>query len=131
MTKHEQHGFTLIELLITIVIVGVLAAIAYPSYQNSVLKSNRTEGTRTMLETAQTLERCYTTSNTYVGCVPATIVTDNGYYSIAVAAPTASTFTLTATPQGNQTKDGECGTLTLNQAGAKGKSGTASVTDCW
>lgn len=136
-TMRNRHlGFTLIELMIVVAIVAILAAIAYPSYQEQVRRSNRTEGQRTMLETAQRLERCYTEYNAYDagGCnVNFPVVTEKGNYSIAATTLTASTFTLTATRAGNQATD-RCGNFTYTHTGVKGISGASAgltANDCW
>ena len=60
-----QKGFSLIELVIAVAIVGILAAIAYPTYQEQVRKGKRTDATSSLLELAQRLERCYTQNNAY------------------------------------------------------------------
>ena len=67
-----QKGVTLMELLVVMVIVGILAAIAYPSYRAQVMRSHRSDAKIALERAAQTLERCYTNSNPqgYGGCVP-------------------------------------------------------------
>lgn len=134
------RGFSLIELMVVVLIVGIIAAIAYPSYRRSVLKSHRADGETALMDYAQQLERCYTQYNAYnnnscqaykdiSGSNSAT--SDEGYYTITGAFPTSDQYTLTATPthKGGQNDDTGCATLTLNQAGKKGSSGGSS--SCW
>lgn len=135
MQKIRQiTGFTLIELMITVAIVGILAAIAYPSYQDSVRKSWRANAASCLMELAQGMERRFTGSSSYAGatlpssgCPTEGGMTDRYGFSFAVA-PTANTFTLRAVPVGPQAND-PCGTLTITQTGQKGSAGT--VSDCW
>lgn len=126
--KQTQLGFTLIELMIVVAIVGILAGIAYPSYQDSVMKSRRADAEGALLGFANAMERYFTVNNTYVG---APVVAGTDYYNLAISedpAPTASTYTLTATPRATD----KCGTLTLTQAGVKGFNGTGvTAADCW
>jgi type IV pilus assembly protein PilE len=139
--RRYMQGVTLVELLIVVVIIGILTAVAYPSYRGHMLRTHRAEAKATLLESAQQLERCYTRFNAYnnAGCAAATALAVAGsgvpstgnYYVIKFsAAPTASAFSLTATPQGAQADDTTCGNLTLDQAGLRGASGTAPAT-CW
>lgn len=128
-------GFTLIELMIVVAIVGILVAVAYPSYQNQIIKSNRASAKACLMEHAQFLERYYTTNLTYVGAAPALGCTTEGNlnqrYLIATDNLGATTYQVTAIPQGAQTRDTLCGTLGLTQAGTRTETGTGTVADCW
>lgn len=130
--RPRRFGFTLIELMITVAIVGILAAIAYPSYQSHVVKSRRATAKACLMELAQFMERYYTTHMKYTGAsLPATQCrTDlSGFYTFAFdGAPTASTYTLQATAQGVQlNRDSGCSPLKLAHTGAR----TPTTGGCW
>lgn len=123
-----ERGFTLIELMIVVAVVGILAAIAIPSYQDSVRKSRRAQAKADIVEYAQMAERWFTVNNSYAGfTVPPDRETPQ--YGIVVNAA-ATSFTITATPEDGQVKD-RCGTLTINHAGVKTHSTEVPVKECW
>ena len=130
-------GFTLIELMIAIAVVGILAAIALPSYQNYVLKSGRADAKTGLFEAAQMLERCFTRNSSYAACPGAAGYprnTENDKYSISISAVGNTSFTVTATPLGSQTKDTDCTSFTLTHTGQKGANGgtdAADIEECW
>jgi len=132
----DKKGFTLIELLISVAIVGILAAVAYPSYTDFVLRSNRTEAQSELLRIANLQEqyfidnRAYTADMTELGLSADPFITENGYYSIDTSAfsAVASTYTLTATAKGSQLSgDTDCTTINVNEVGRK----TAETATCW
>lgn len=128
---HTTKGFTLIELLIVIVIIGVLAAIAIPSYRDQVTKTRRTDGQAALMMAAQILERCYTEYNAYnnTACVIPTS-SNESYYKLTSSNMSATTYILTATATGAQAGDDECTTLTLDQTNLKGATGS-NTSVCW
>ncbi|WP_455223134.1 type IV pilin protein [Kaarinaea lacus] len=145
--KSGVHGFTLIELLITVVIIGILAAIVIPAYNSQVRTTRRSDAISALLQSAQDLERCRSDTLSYTvaaGCQnhnndPATgappHLSERGNYVIT-AVQNATTFTLTATPVAGspQANDTQCAQFTLDQAGVKAaqdNTATDTTTDCW
>jgi type IV pilus assembly protein PilE len=130
----RTRGFNLVELMIVTAIIGILAAIAYPSYTQYVLRSNRADAQAILMESAQFMERYYTTNNSYVGATVLSAVSPKGAaggaikYNITFSvAPTATVYTLRAVPANGQTADTTCGTLTVSQTGAQ----TPTTAGCW
>jgi len=136
----KHNGFTLMELMITVAVIGILAAVAYPSYTSYILRSNRSEAKVGLVQAAQTLERCYTRSNAYndASCdiytnslaAGKSIITPNQRYKIT-GVVTAAAYVLTATALGPQLKDTKCGNFTLDELNAPNVSGSASAAECW
>ena len=131
MAVGKPNGFTLIELMIVVAIIGILAAIGYPAYNQYVEQSRRADIQGVLLDVAQRAERCYTTEQSYEDdgdfCVDMDSVNDAAeFYNVEVENVNATTFTLTAEPTDAQSDD-RCGTLTLNQAGQT----TSDGDDCW
>lgn len=140
----RQNGFTLIEIMIVVVIIGILAAIAYPNYTDSLMKGRRNQAKACLQEMSQFMERFYTTNLRYdvdtAGndvALPAGGCRVDGdlddFYDISFdGAVTARAYTLQAVPQGVQAnRDTACGTLTINEVGVRTRSGTADVSACW
>ncbi len=142
----RQAGFSLLEVMIVVAIVGILVAIAVPSYENSVVKTKRKAVAACMLEVSQFMERFYTTNLRYDQTAAATPVAVTmpdltcradltGAYTMAFqTTPTASAYTVQATPVGRQlAKDTACATLRIDQTGTRSVTGTLSATpnDCF
>lgn len=141
----NMAGFSLIELMIVVAVIAVIAAIGYPSYISSVVKTKRAAAEGCVSQYAGYMERFYTQNlrydkdtaggnNPVVGAAP-TLTLDcagpqnsGADYVFSVAAPTTSTFTVTATPKGaQQIRDTTCGALSIDQAGTK----LPTTSGCW
>ena len=123
--QRRSRGFTLLELMIAVVVVAILASIAYPSYRDFVVRSRRAEGKAALLDAAQSLERYFTTHNAY----PATLAAAGARTFSGENAGRAA-YTIAATPANGHT-DPDCGNLTLDQLGVRGRSGAAALGVCW
>ena len=128
-------GFTLIEVMIVVAVIAILAAVALPSYQDSVRKARRADAKGALTYVAQLMERRNTERNSYASATLGTLATDlypaiteNKHYTLALSNLAATTFTITATPAGNQSLD-PCGAYTLTQAGIRGAA--LAVDQCW
>ena len=135
--KRANQGFTLIELMIVVAVIGILSAIAYPSYMQYIRRGYRAEARTGLLQAQQYLERSSTAIGVYPTVLPTTLTSVNSNtYAISFAAGnTAAVFTLQAVPQGAQTGD-QCGTYTLSNTGVRGDKGATDGQagfdpDCW
>ena len=138
-----MKGFTLIEMMITVAIVGILAAIAYPSYVEHVYRSRRADAQGSLMELAQWMERNYMIALKYNQDSQGNAINNaslqakvqnlniSTYYTFTFNNIAGNAFTLSATPQGTQVND-RCGTLTLDNLGQKGVlNAQRSVQECW
>lgn len=147
--KKTVHGFTLMEVMIVVMIIGILSAIAIPSYQRSVDRSRRADAQAALIGLASYMERRYTENNSYcdngavvvIGCGTGTgdtgapsgystsVPTDGGtaYYNLLITAVDRTSFTVTAQRTGVMAGD-DCGNFTLNSIGVKG---VVDGTNCW
>lgn len=126
---NKSQGFTLIELLIVVAIVAIISAVAYPSYQDSVLKSRRSEALADLINMQLEQENFRMINTAYANAFGAGSndvkqpVSD--YYNYKITDTTATNYTLTATAKSTQLKDSGCLEMTLNEAGNK------TPATCW
>jgi type IV pilus assembly protein PilE len=147
MTRSRERGVTLLELMAVVVILGILASIAIPSYRSYLLRAQRTDATSALLRIAAAQEKFYLQNNTYASndlrddAPPAGLgidKTEHDYYTLEIAAGGNLTlgFTATATQKagGPQEKDKDCKTFTITQAGTRtaiNQSDADSTATCW
>lgn len=143
----NEHGVTLIELLIVVAIIGILAMVAYPSYQDSVIKTRRADALTAVMSMQLAQENFRGNCPYYsqnigsantcgVSSALSTLNTNStsrdGYYLLSVLANSASgnSYTIVATPQGTQVSDTACSPMTL-AINPSNPTGLRSPVDCW
>lgn len=157
--REKIFGFTLVELMIVIVVIGILAAVGYPSYRKYVYESRRSVAKTGLLNLQMAQEKYRTNCLQYATGIHATTLTctgslskdadgnhdlvgatasPDGYYTFAITLQTTNAlaqtnYSLIATAAGNQVSDTNCKTLSINQDGVKTStdSANAASTGCW
>lgn len=126
-------GFTLIEMMITVVILGIIAAIAVPVYKGNVQKSRRSEAIQAIATYQTILERCYAQNFTYNGACPALPASGSqsahGYYTITYATTVAG-YDIYANTAGVQSSDTTCTQFHVDQTNARTQTPSGN-SQCW
>lgn len=127
MKKNSSQGFTLIEVMIAVVIVGILAAIAYPSYIDYIIKSGRSEGVAAVMKVANLQEQYYLDNRAYATDMAklglaSPFLTEHGHYKYStgdiVNEEGENVFAFFVEAQGEQkSRDSDCGTIAMTPAG--------------
>ena len=128
-----QAGFTLIELMIVVAIIGVISAIALPSYNSYMTKSRRADAKVALTKMADAQERWYLQNSTYTKEVTDVggATSPDGNYKLEItttaAADLLNGYVMKATAIADQTNDAKCAEFILSSTGAK----TATNDVCW
>ncbi len=133
-TRKYMQGVTLLELMIVVVIIGILAAVAYPNYREFAARAKRTEARAMLLDIAIAQERFYLNNNRFadmgeLGYPNDPMITDSDSYSVTVTANDASDFSATATYRLGGEEGDKCSSFTINGAGTQTSTGTTA--NCW
>jgi type IV pilus assembly protein PilE len=130
-----MRGITLTELMIVVVIVGILAIVAYPNYREFVARAKRTEAKSMLLQVASMQERFYLQNNSYTDVLTSlgfattpNQVSDSGSYRLTVTAADANNFTAVAVYLNADAEAGKCATFQIDGRGVKT---SAPLADCW
>jgi len=137
--QESSAGFTLIEVMIALAIIGIIAAIAVPSYSSYMIDARRTDAMAFLSEVAGEQQRYFTENNQYAADMQelgygsaATFASPEGHYVVSISNPGGNgSYLLTAAPAsgGKQASDSECLAFTISHTGAR--QSTGSDTDCW
>lgn len=148
LLKWQKHsGFSLLELIMALMVFGIIAVIAIPTYQQQLYKSRRTDAQASLisLQLAQEQYRANclqyaTTLASNSSCnadghytLSASTISPNHYYQLSIQSATSTNYILTATATSAQIGDINCQTLSIDQSGAKtAHTGNGQIaTDCW
>ena len=145
----RNQGFSLIEIMIVVAILGIVAAIAVPSYMDYVQKGKRADAKVELLRLAQMQESYFVQNMSYASTLAqlglvGTVTSEQGEYVITLppasltpngcggtSANACTGFSLNAAPQGSQIADTGCGAFTLSNTGARTVSGYHTAQECW
>jgi len=145
--RDRQRGVTLIELMIVVVIMAIIASVAYPSYNNFIVKSKRTAAKTIIMRIADRQEQFFADNKQYAADLTdlgfaanpfavnqngevTDVAADDRIYLLGLANTSATTYTIGAIPQLSMIAgDADCGIMWMTHTGDKGNSGTS--TDCW
>jgi type IV pilus assembly protein PilE len=146
-SMRRQRGVTLIELVVVMIIVGILAAVAIPSYRNYVMRSQRSDAKDALLALATQQEKHYLQCNSYAttigaatncaaGQLQGAAASKNGWYALDIPQGDATTFTVRAQAVAgqNQAEDSACQTFTVTEAGVRQAfdgGGADNTAVCW
>ena len=130
--RKRSKGFTLIEAMVTVTIIGLIAAVAWPAFESQAMKNRRTEAVNAISRVAAELQDYHADNLTYLGYVASPAIT-NGLVNYQVNTNLAAgTYTIVLTAINGMAADAECTSFTLNNLGRKGFTGDApSVQRCW
>ena len=132
--RQRKAGFTLIELMITVAVIGILAAIAYPSYMDSIHKSRRSDAINDLSAIALAQEKWRANNTTYgtlANVWGGVTTTSGGYYGLEITTNTGTAFTVNANAVSgkSQANDTGCTVFTINASGPL--TNTDALKACW
>lgn len=151
MHQRKHKGFTLLELMITVAVITILATIAYPAYQDYVLRAKRADAKAGLLSLRQAQEKYRANCVQYADGIHSSTRTcvsggdhdlvhgatsPDGNYNLSISNAGSTTYKLTATATGSQTADSDCKTLSIDQDGTKTSTNSSdadstSTGNCW